>query len=227
MREIVLDTETTGFDPLTGHRVVEIGCVELINHIATDNHFHRYLNPERDMPGEAERVHGLSASFLSDKPLFASIVEEMLGFIGDSPIIAHNASFDMNFINAELKRAGYPPLPQDRAIDTVTLARRKFPGAQASLDALCRRFAIDTSERGKHGALLDARLLSKVYLELVGGREPGLALAGAERATRREETGARQVRAARTHAPSPAELAAHQGFLGVLKNPIWLKTSET
>jgi DNA polymerase-3 subunit epsilon len=227
MREIVLDTETTGFDPLTGHRVVEVGCVELINHIATDNHFHRYLNPERDMPAEAERVHGLSASFLSDKPLFASIVEEMLAFIGDSPIIAHNASFDMNFINAELKRAGHQALPTDRTIDTVALARRKFPGAQASLDALCRRFAIDTSERGKHGALLDARLLSKVYLELVGGREPGLALAGAERATRREETGARQVRAARTHAPSPAELAAHQGFLGVLKNPIWLKTSET
>lgn len=227
MREIVLDTETTGFDPLTGHRVVEIGCVELINHIATDSHFHRYLNPERDMPAEAERVHGLSASFLSDKPLFASIVEEMLEFIGDSPIVAHNASFDLGFINAELKRIGRQGLPSERAIDTVMLARRKYPGAQASLDALCRRFAIDTSARDKHGALLDAQLLSKVYLELVGGREPGLALAGNERLTRREEASTRQVRPAREHAPSASEQAAHQSFLGALKNPIWLKTSGT
>ncbi len=227
MREIVLDTETTGLDPLSGHRVVEIGCVELFNHLATGNTFHCYLNPERDMPPEAERVHGLSQAFLADKPLFPSIAEEMLTFIGDAPIIAHNAGFDLGFLNSELRRAGRQVLSSERTIDTVLLARRKFPGAQASLDALCRRFAIDTSERGKHGALLDARLLSKVYLELVGGREPGLALAGSGRAELGATAATREVRAARAHAPTAAELAAHHAFLGALKNPIWLKTSET
>src|SRR5690606_26119233 len=142
----------------------------LVNHVATGNEFHTYLNPERDMPPEAEQVHGLSAVFLADKPLFSTVAEEMLSFIGDAPIIAHNANFDVGFINAELKRAGRGALSVERIIDTVILARRKFPGAQASLDALCRRFAIDTSERSKHGALLDAKLLARVYLELVGGR---------------------------------------------------------
>ncbi len=226
MREIVLDTETTGFDPLGGHRVVEIGCIELLNHMPTGREFHVYLNPERDIPAEAEAVHGLSAAFLADKPLFASLADELLEFVGDSPIIAHNANFDLNFINAELRRAGRGPLPPDRAIDTVVLARRKFPGAQASLDALCRRFQIDLSERGKHGALLDAKLLAKVYLELIGGREPGLALANAEVAVTATETVTRTSRAARPHAPSAEELAAHAAFLGKLKNPIWLRTPE-
>ncbi len=223
MREIVLDTETTGFDPLTGHRVVEIGCIELFNHIPTGNEFHRYLNPERDMPAEAEAVHGLSIAFLSDKPLFPSIADDFLTFIGESPIIAHNASFDMNFINAELKRAGKMPLANNRSIDTVTLARRKFPGAQASLDALCRRFQIDTSARDKHGALLDAQLLSKVYLELVGGREPGLALATLENASVQQVAAERVVRGARPHAPTDEERAAHELFLTTLKNPIWVR----
>jgi DNA polymerase-3 subunit epsilon len=222
MREIVLDTETTGFDPLTGHRVVEIGCIELLNHIPTGNEFHRYLNPERDMPAEAEAVHGLSSAFLSDKPLFAAVAEDLIAFIGDAPIVAHNASFDMNFINAELRRIGKIALAAERAIDTVTLARRKFPGAQASLDALCRRFQIDTSARGKHGALLDAQLLSKVYLELVGGREPGLALAAAEAASVQQQAAARVARTPRPHAPTPEELAAHETFVATLKNAIWI-----
>lgn len=224
MREIVLDTETTGFDPLGGHRVVEIGCIELLNHMPTGREFHVYLNPERDMPAEAEAVHGLSAAFLADKPLFASLADELLGFVGDSPIIAHNANFDINFINAELRRAGRAMLPPERAIDTVMLARRKFPGAQASLDALCRRFQIDLSERGKHGALLDAKLLAKVYLELIGGREPGLALASAEITVDVTEIRTRTAREPRPHHPSGEELAAHAAFLAKLKNPIWLRT---
>jgi DNA polymerase-3 subunit epsilon len=226
MREIVLDTETTGFDPLTGHRVVEIGCIELINHVATGNEFHTYLNPERDMPAEAEAVHGLSQVFLSDKPLFSAIADQMLAFVGDSPIIAHNASFDMNFINAELKRIGRAPLPGDRAIDTVTLARRKFPGAQASLDALCRRFQIDTSARNKHGALLDAQLLSKVYLELVGGREPGFALASVE-TVEAVVVQARNIRPPRPHTPLPEELEAHGVFIATIKNAIWTRIPAT
>ncbi len=223
MREIVLDTETTGFDPLTGHRVVEIGCLELFNHMATGKEFHAYLNPERDMPSEAEAVHGLSITFLATKPLFAAIADAMLEFIGDSPIVAHNASFDMNFINAELKRVGKPTLPADRAIDTVTLARRKFPGAQASLDALCRRFQIDTSARDKHGALLDAKLLSKVYLELIGGREPGLALIASETNATLEVSVERTVREPRPHAATEDELAAHATFVTTIKNAIWVR----
>jgi DNA polymerase-3 subunit epsilon len=228
MREIVLDTETTGFDPLQGHRMVEIGCIELLNHMPTGNEFHRYLNPERDMPAEAERVHGLSVEFLSDKPLFASIADALLEFIGDAPIVAHNAGFDMNFVNAELKRCGKLPLSNDRAIDTVTIARRKFPGAQASLDALCRRFSIDTSERGKHGALLDAKLLSKVYLELIGGREPGLALASLETTTVQIVMEERVTRVPRPHAPLPDELVAHETFVAsAIKNAIWLQPAKT
>ncbi len=226
MREIVLDTETTGLDPSSGHRVVEIGCIELINHVPTGNEFHRYLNPQRDIPSEAEAVHGLSAAFLSDKPLFASFVDDFLGFIGDSPIIAHNAGFDVGFLNAELRRAGKVPLAADRTIDTVMLARRKFPGAQASLDALCRRFQIDLSGRGKHGALLDAKLLAKVYLELVGGREPGLALAAGEVAGNLagiQARTARPPRPPRPHQASAEELAAHAAFIASLKNAIWLK----
>lgn len=225
MREIVLDTETTGLDPMSGHRVVEVGCIELVNHMPTGREFHIYVNPERDIPPEAEAVHGLSSTFLSDKPLFSSLADQLLGFIGDAPIIAHNAGFDMGFINAELRRAGKAPLASDRTIDTVMLARRKFPGAQASLDALCRRFQIDLSERSKHGALLDAKLLAKVYLELVGGREPGLLLAAAtEVATGPVEIDvARTARPPRPHEANAEELAAHAAFVATLKNAIWLK----
>ncbi len=225
MREIILDTETTGLSPVD-HRVVEIGCIELINHVATGKEYHAYINPERDMPAEAEAVHGLSSEFLSTKPLFAAIVEDFLAFIGDAPVVAHNAGFDMGFINAELKRLSRAPLSPDRAIDTVLLARRKFPGAQASLDALCRRFQIDTSARSKHGALLDAQLLAQVYLELVGGREPGLALALSETAAVNVTAAERVAREPRPHAPSAEELAAHTAFLATIKNPLWSKLEE-
>jgi len=177
MREIVIDTETTGFDALNGDRVVEIGCIELLNHIPTGTEYQVYINPQRDMPSGAFGVHGLSETFLSDKPLFADIVDGFLDFVGDDTLVAHNASFDMGFINAELGRLKRPAIPLSQAIDTVAMARRKFPGAPASLDALCRRFAVDASARTHHGALLDAGLLAEVYLALIGGRQPGLSLA--------------------------------------------------
>jgi DNA polymerase-3 subunit epsilon len=176
MREIVLDTETTGFDPETGDRIVEIGALELIHHVPTGKSFHQYINPERDMPQSAFEVHGLSAEFLSDKPVFADVAEAFLDFAGDAPLVIHNAAFDMKFLNAELDWVGRETMPMGRAIDTLLIARRKYPGAPASLDALCRRFGVDASERTLHGALLDAQLLAEVYLELVGGREPGLTL---------------------------------------------------
>ena len=222
MREIVLDTETTGLNPLGGDRIVEIGCIELVNHLATGETYHQYINPERDMPIEAFNVHGLSEEFLSDKPVFAEVVAAFLEFIGDSQLVIHNASFDMKFLNAELKRLGFPVLPMERSTDTVALARRTFPGAQASLDALCRRFEIDLSRREKHGALLDAELLAEVYLQLRGGRQPDLALAGAEK---KPADGPaivqRQARPARPHAPSAEELAAHATLVESLKEPIW------
>ena len=176
MREIILDTETTGLDPATGHRIVEIGAVELLNHLPTGQNFHAYINPERDMPKEAEAVHGLSAAFLSDKPVFAAIVSDFLAFIGDATLIIHNASFDMAFLNAELSFLGLPALPPERVVDTLHLARQKHPGAANSLDALCRRYGIDNSKRSKHGALLDSELLAEVYLELIGGRQTALIL---------------------------------------------------
>src|ERR1700733_6083279 len=177
MREIVFDTETTGLDPAFGHRVVEIGCVELFNHVPTGQTWQTYLNPEREMPVEASIVHGLKDEFLAKQPLFAKVADKFLEFIGDAPIVAHNAGFDMGFINAELTRHGFAPLAEDRAIDTVKMARRMFPGAPASLDALCKRFGVDATNRQLHGALLDARLLADVYLELRGGRQPDLAIA--------------------------------------------------
>ena len=182
MREVVLDTETTGLSPKSGDRIVEIGCVELINHLPTGQSFHEYINPERDMPEQAQAVHGLSEEFLSDKPLYAAISDAFDDFIGDSPLIIHNADFDMGFLNAERERLGLEPMPMTRAIDTVQMARRKFSGSQVNLDALCRRFQIDNSDRDLHGALKDARLLAEVYLELIGGRQQGLELA-AETAT--------------------------------------------
>lgn len=222
MREIVLDTETTGLYPDQGHRIVEIGCVELINHVANDRHFHVYINPERPMDADAEAVHGLTDGFLADKPVFTEIVDGFLTFIGDAPLVIHNAAFDIGFLNAELGRAGYPTLPMNRAIDTVKIARRRFPGAQASLDALCRRYGIDLSDRSLHGALLDANLLAKVYLELRGGSQPNLVL-GTEAVE--DDLGPLavpdNVRPPRPHAPTPHEAAAHAAFLEKLVNPIW------
>jgi DNA polymerase-3 subunit epsilon len=228
MREICFDTETTGLDPNQGHRLVELGGVELINRVPTGNNYHVYINPERDMPTEAFEIHGLSEAFLADKPVFADVVEDFLDFLGDATLVIHNAGFDMKFLNAELKACGRPGLPMSRAIDTVAMARAKFPGAAASLDALCKRFEIDNSARTKHGALLDAELLAEVYIELTGGRQTGLSFAddrGAAddaspdlRATGRTE---RPIRPARPHAPSDAEIAAHAAFLEKLASPIW------
>lgn len=179
MREIVLDTETTGFEPSEGHRIVEIGAVELMNHLPTGRTYHQYINPERLMPKEAFEVHGLGDDFLRDKPVFANIGRAFLEFIADAPLVIHNAAFDMKFLNHELARANLPTLPMARATDTLLIARSKYPGSPASLDALCRRFNIDNSMREKHGALLDSEILAEVYLELVGGRQPDLVLGGA------------------------------------------------
>src|SRR5579859_1764745 len=225
MREIVLDTETTGFDPATGHRVVEIGCVELINHVRTGEYFHVYLNPERDMPEEAFNVHGLSEEFLSDKPLFADVADAFCDFIAESRLVIHNADFDMKFLNWELKAIGREIMPRDRALDTVAMARKRFPGSPVSLDALCRRFGIDNSNREKHGALLDAELLADVYLELIGGRGPGLALSASKLPILGPQQAAitRESRPARPHAASPEELAAHGEFVAKLTDAIWLK----
>ena len=219
MREVVLDTETTGLNPATGDRIVEIGCVELINRLPTGKNFHEYINPERDMPEQAETIHGLSEEFLSDKPVFAEISDAFDKFIGGSVLIIHNAEFDLGFLNAERERLGLDPLSSGRAIDTVQVARKKFPGAQASLDALCRRFQIDNSDRSLHGALKDARLLAEVYLELTGGRQQGLELA-AETVVAASEL-EKNRRPPRAHAPNAEEEAAHALFLGKIKKPIW------
>jgi DNA polymerase-3 subunit epsilon len=219
LREVVLDTETTGLDPRSGHRIVEIGCVELINHTATGKHFHKYLNPERDVPEQAAAIHGLTEEFLSAKPVFADIAEEFEAFIGDSTLIIHNAEFDLGFINAEREKVGQPSVAPDRAIDTVSLARRKFPGAQANLDALCRRFKIDISDRSLHGALKDARLLAEVYLELIGGRQQDLGLSAEERKI--IESAEKNRRSPRPHAPTDTEQLAHAQLMKKLESPIW------
>ena len=225
MREIVLDTETTGLDPLAGHRVVEVGCVELENMVATGRTFHAYFNPEMLMPAGAQDIHGLSDEFLADKPRFAEKVEEFLAFVGDAQLVIHNAQFDIGFLNAELERCGQARLI-NAYVDTVSMARRKFPGQRVSLDALCERFSIDNSNRVKHGALLDSELLAEVYLELSGGRQRDLGLAP-ELAARAVAGLARAagvvVRAARPHVPSAAELVAHAAFLGKLVDPLWRK----
>jgi DNA polymerase-3 subunit epsilon len=223
MREVVLDTETTGLDPAAGHRVVEIGCIELVNHVATDNRFHVYLNPERSMPEEAYAVHGLGDDFLAEQPLFKALAEDFLAFIGEDPLVIHNAEFDVKFLNWELKNAGLPPLSMERTVDTVKLARQRYPGAQASLDALCRRFEIDNSMRTLHGALLDCELLAEVYLELMGGRQPDFALDAGRRAGAAGATAERRQREPRPHAAPEAELAAHEAMLAKLTDPIWLK----
>jgi DNA polymerase-3 subunit epsilon len=215
MREIVFDTETTGFEPNDGHRIVEIGLVELVDHFPTGKELRFYLNPERDVPVESQRVHGLSNEFLADKPLFAAVVEEFLEFLGDAPLVIHNASFDIKFINAELARVGRDPIPLHRAIDTIEIAKRKLPGARYSLDELCKRFAIDLSARTKHGALLDCQLTAQVYLELIGGRQRGFSLAPAEIAAAAPAMpgAARQRPAPLEPLLTAEELARHAAFV--------------
>ena len=221
MREVVLDTETTGLDPEAGHRLVEVAGLELLNHVPTGRHIQQYINPERDMPDEAYRIHGLSADFLAGYPVFPEVAQALLAFIDEASLVIHNASFDLKFLNAELDRAGLPPIAAERATDTVALARRRFPGAQVSLDALCRRFEIDNSARALHGALLDCELLAEVYLELRGGRQPGFDLAANAVSARQAATGQRPVRPARPHAPTTDESVAHDAFIAEMKSPIW------
>jgi DNA polymerase-3 subunit epsilon len=216
MREIVLDTETTGFEPETGDRIVEIGAVELLNHLPTGRTFHAYLNPDRTMPKAAFEVHGLSDDFLRDKPRFRDVARDLLSFVGDARVIAHNASFDVKFLGFELKWAGLPPIPVEQSLDTAEMARRKFPGSPVSLDALCRRFGVDNSAREKHGALLDSELLAEVYLELIGGRQPDLILAAVASTGSSDAGGpwiarARPVRLASRL--TPEEAAAHAAFV--------------
>jgi DNA polymerase-3 subunit epsilon len=225
MREIVLDTETTGIDPFQGHRLIEIGCIELVNRIPSGQSFHRYLNPERDMPVEALEIHGISAEFLKDKPRFAEIVEDLLAFIGDAPLVAHNAIFDLGFLNVELERVGQTLVARERFIDTLLLARRKYPAGPNRLDDLCARYGIDNSRRTKHGALLDAEILAEVYIELIDARQAELILVETSRAARGLHVGYATVRV-RPQALAPRltaeELAAHADFVASLGgDAIW------
>lgn len=235
MREIVFDTETTGLDPKTGDRMVEIGCIEMIGRVETGKTYHAYYNPERDMPAAAEAVHGLSISFLETKPKFSESVDELLAFLGDSPLVAHNAGFDFGFLNAELERIGREPISMDRMVDTVAIARKKHPGAKLSLDALCTRYGIDRSHRVKHGALLDAELLAQVYVELMGGRQIGLELAAdaadqgqssAPAAISSAQLAAKNTRPRREprpHSASEREIARHKEFIAGIENAIWAR----
>jgi DNA polymerase-3 subunit epsilon len=218
MREIVLDTETTGLDPRDGHRIVEIACIELVHHVPTGRRLHRYVNPGRDMPEDALAVHGLTAEFLARQPPFAAVLDELLGFIGSDPLVIHNAEFDLAFLNAELARLQREPIASG-FVDTLAMARGRFPGSPASLDALCRRFAIDLSGRLEHGAEIDCRLLAAVYLELLGGRQPGLDFA---LPTALPTDVARVARPPRPHAPSVEELVAHLAMLKTVSEPLWL-----
>lgn len=221
-REVLLDTETTGLDPLAGHRIIEVCCLELRNHVPTGRVLHRLIDPGRDIDPEAERIHGFTREALIGKPAFAEIVDELLAFLADDPIVAHNAPFDLAFLNAELTRLDLPPIASARAIDTVKLARERFPGLPASLDALCRRFGIDASMRTTHNALLDCQLLAEVYLQLRGGRQPGLGLG----APPRLRLGSRvspptMARSPRPIVPSEAEIAAHRAFVATIPNALW------
>lgn len=227
MREIALDTETTGLDPKAGHRIVEIGCVEMMDRIRTGKTFQVYINPERDMPEEACRVHGLTSHFLSDKPVFEDIANDFLAFIGDDRLVIHNAEFDLKFLDFELRQLKKPPISLARVTDTLLLARRKFPGAPASLDALCKRYTIDLSGREKHGALLDCELLADVYLELMGGRQASMLLAqesvnasGGQEGTIQK---VRQPIPSRSFPSSDAELALHNAFITRIRNPLWMQ----
>ena len=228
MREIVLDTETTGFEPNEGDRIVEIGAVELLNHLPTGRTYHQYINPQRSMPEGAFSVHGLSAEFLSDKPVFKDIAQELIDFIGNSKIVIHNAAFDMKFLNAELGWASRQFLPKDQAIDTLAMARRKFPGSPASLDALCRRFSVDNKSRTLHGALLDSEILAKVYLELVGGRQPDLVLSGPTAKKMADGTEPLEWRPTQRPTQLPSRLSvtekvAHEKFIAAFEvDTLWL-----
>ena len=231
MREIVVDTETTGLDPYQGHRLVEIGCIELLNGIPTGNTFHRYVNPQRDMPAEAFAVHGLSADFLGDKPLFAEIAEELLTFLGNAPLVIHNAQFDLAFINAELERVTRTQIRRERLVDTLMLARRKYPGGSDRLDDLCERYRIDNSRRAKHGALLDAELLAEVYVELIGARQAQLGLVnvafvGADGSGNVILIGPRALPLAPRL--SAAEATAHRAFIATLgEHAVWHDYAES
>jgi len=226
-REVVLDTETTGFEPSEGHRLIELGCLELANHLPTGRVFHCYFNPMRDVPADAVRIHGLTTEFLKDKPLFAEKVEEFLSFIDGARLVIHNAEFDMKFLNAELKLCGMKGLSMDNVVDTLIVARTRFPGQPANLDALCRRFKIDNTERKLHGALLDSELLAEVYLELIGGRQHGLGLDSA--AVERQSAALaakikRQKRERRSFPPAPDEMSAHESLIDGIKNALWRRS---
>jgi len=230
MREIIFDTETTGFDPKNGDRMVEMGCIEMKDRVATGESFHCYYNPQRSMPKQAEEVHGLSEKFLSDKKLFADGADELLEFLGDAPLVAHNASFDFGFLNAELEKCGRQTVSLDRMVDTLAMAKTKHPGAKLSLDALCARYGIDRSHRVKHGALLDAELLAQLYVELTGGRQIGLGLAAdaessanslAETGTKSKNASSRDRLEARPHKASDEELERHAAFMDKFKKPLW------
>ena len=225
MREIVFDTETTGLNPAGGDRMVEIGCIEIVNRVETGRTFHAYFNPDRDMPFEAQEVHGLSNLFLSDKPRFSETAEALLDFLEDSPLVAHNAGFDFGFLNCELQKCGRPAVSMHRMVDTLQLARTRHPGAKHSLDALCMRFGIDRSHRVKHGALLDAQLLAQVYVELTGGRQIGLGLVAEAGSVAVQQSAGpvttREPRPARPHAALAEELERHRAFIAKLVNPLW------
>ena len=225
MREVIFDTETTGLDPQGGDRLVEIGCIEMVNRVETGRSFHAYFNPQRPMAAAAEAIHGLGDAFLADKPLFAAKAAELMGFLGDAPLVAHNAGFDFGFLNMELALCGQDPLGRERMVDTVALARIRHPGAKNSLDALCTRYGIDRSHRTKHGALLDAELLCQVYVELTGGRQIGLELAAHSGETLIASvttvSAQRSYREPRPHCAAEGELAAHAAFLETIEAPLW------
>lgn len=225
MREIALDTETTGLDPQSGHRITEIGCVELYNLIPTGITYQAYINPERDVPEGAVAVSGLTFEFLKDKPVFSAVAQSFLDFIGDSPLVIHNATFDMKFLNAELNRMGLAPLLFERTIDTMRLARAKFPGAPANLDALCKRFGVDLSGRVYHGALLDAQLLAQIYLELKGGRQSALVFTAKKTTVTQISNANRPLRQARPHTATYDEMEQHKMLLEQIKSPLWSKLS--
>ncbi len=226
MREIVFDTETTGMNPEEGDRLIEIGCIELENHMPTGRNYHIYINPERDVPPDAVAVHGITEEFLKDKPKFGEIVMDFLNFIGnEAKLVAHNAEFDMHFVNWELKNCGFPSIDRRRVIDTLPMARQKFPGSPANLDALCKRFNIDNSSRTLHGALLDAELLAEVYLELLGGRQRGLGLENDDKkisaGTNILKIAKRKYKEPRIFDISEEEISAHEKMLEELKDPLW------
>ena len=230
VREIIFDTETTGLNPVGGDRMVEIGCIEMFNRVETGRHFHAYFNPERPMPSEAEAVHGLTTVFLSDKPRFGERAEELLDFLEDSPLVAHNASFDFGFLNHELGRCGRPAVCTSRMVDTLVLARTRHPGAKHSLDALCTRFGVDRSHRVRHGAVLDAQLLAQVYVELTGGRQIGLGLVADTGMVEVDGAGGavtvREPRPARPHYAAAEELERHRAFIARLVNPLWARFAQ-